>query len=159
MSLIFLAFLLMFGIFPYVAIKLNNSYFLPVYDFIYFKIIGLVLATIGLTIVIHCAHTLFFKPEQSIPFPIQAPEKFVVEGLYKFIRNPMYLGDFMIILSEFFIFGHLLILIYLAIIIPFVNFMVIFKEEKQLEKRFGKEYAEYKEKVSRWIPHLKIKNL
>ena len=158
---IFVAFPFVFVVLPYIAITINNNYLLPVYDYIYFKIIGLALATIGLVIVIHCAHVLFFKPKQDIPFPgglLRPPEKFIVEGLYKYVRNPMVIGYFIIILSEFFIFGHLLILIYLIILILFANIIIIFKEEKDLEKSFGREYVRYKERVSRWIPRFKAEN-
>jgi protein-S-isoprenylcysteine O-methyltransferase Ste14 len=65
----------------------------------------------------------------------------------------MYLGDFIIILSEFLILGYLLILVYLLIVIFFVEIMV-FKEEKDLEKKFGTEYIRYKERVPRWVPSL-----
>ncbi|MBU4310630.1 isoprenylcysteine carboxylmethyltransferase family protein [bacterium] len=157
---ILIAFPIVFVILPYFAIKINNNYSLPVYDYIYFKIIGLALATIGLVIVIHCAYVLFFKPKQDLPFPgglLRPPEKFIVEGLYKFVRNPMVLGYFIIILSEFFMFGHLLVLIYLIIMTLFAN-IIIFKEEKQLEKSFGREYVRYKERVPRWIPRFRTRN-
>lgn len=155
---IFIAFLFMFGIFPYIAIHLNNIYSLPIFDYVYLKIIGLIFAGIGLAIVIHCAYILFFRSNQNIPAPSQPPEKLIMAGLYKYIRNPMYIGDFIIILSESLLFGHILILVYLLIAILFVNILVIFKEEKGLENKFGNEYSEYKEKVPRWFPHFNLKN-
>jgi protein-S-isoprenylcysteine O-methyltransferase Ste14 len=148
----FLYGVIVFGVLPYISIQLNNRYALPIYDNIYLQLTGLIFAAIGSAIVIHCANVLFFKRKQDNP-RFHAPEKFIVEGPYKFVRNPMYLGDFIIILSEFLILGYLLILVYLLIVIFFVEIMV-FKEEKDLEKKFGTEYIRYKERVPRWVPSL-----
>ncbi len=77
---------------------------IPIYDNIYLRLTGLIFEAIGLAIVIHCAYVLFYKPKQdSSILPMQPTQKFIEEGLYKFVRNPMYLGYFIIILAEFFI--------------------------------------------------------
>lgn len=144
----------LFGVLPLLAIKLNDRYALPVYEFDYSGAVGLLLAALGGVIVAHCAQTLFFKPGQDVPSPIFAPEKFIVEGLYRFVRNPMYLGYFAIILAEFFFFGHFLLLLYLILVVIFIHLLVVFKEEKALENKFGEHYREYKRKVPRWLPRL-----
>lgn len=154
LMIIFVTFV--FGVFPYILIQLNNGYFLPIYDFVYLKILGVPLAGMGMLIVTHCLY-LFFKTGKGTPVPINPPKKFVTVGLYKFVRNPMYLGAFMIILSEFFIFGHLLLLVYLLIMTVIANFFVILYEEKDLKKRFGKKYIDYIKKVPRWIPRFGVK--
>lgn len=73
----------------------------------------------------------------------------VITGLYKFSRNPMYLG-FILITS-----GYFLALRSYFIVIPILLFFVLNKaaekEEKLLEKNFGKKYLEYKTKVPRFI--------
>ncbi len=155
---IVLAFLVMFVLFPLIAITLNIEFSLPVFDYPYLKAIGVILAILGCAILSHCANTLFFRPRQEMPIPLNAPEKFIVAGLYKYVRNPMYLGDFMVILAEFFIFGHLLILVYLLMVMIAVHLMVTRKEEKQLEEKFGKEYKDYRRNVPRWIPRLQVTN-
>ena len=53
------------------------------------------------------------------------------------LEIPMYIGDFIIILSEFLLFGHILILAYLLVVILPVIIIVTFKEEKDLENKFG----------------------
>jgi protein-S-isoprenylcysteine O-methyltransferase Ste14 len=150
---VFLALLVMFGLIPWICILLNNLLDLPVFDNLQLKIAGTVLLVMGSCIVGHCAYVLFIKPRQFIPSPTTTPENFIVDGLYRFVRNPMYLGDFIIILSIFCLLGHLLLAAYFLVAIIFVNFMVIFKEEKELEKSFGKYYSKYKEQVPRWIPN------
>lgn len=146
--------IVIFVIFPYLAIKINNLYSLPVYEFPLSKLIGITFILAGIYIVSYCVYTLFLKPQQDIPLPIHAPKKFVIEGLYRYVRNPMYVGDFMIFLGEFLFFGHLLLLVYLITAVIFIHLMVIFKEEKALEKKFGKEYLNYKTRVPRWIPYI-----
>lgn len=142
----------MFGVLPYVAININNYFNIPVYDHLYLKIVGIIFGFAGLAVVIHCTYILFLKPEQYIiPVPNQAPEKLIISGLYKYVRHPMYIGYLFIALSEFLILGHPLILAYILGAIPLVNILVI-KEEKTLERKFGKEYIQYKKRVPRWIP-------
>jgi len=150
-----LALLVMFGFIPWICILLNDLFGLPVYDSLTLKIAGMVLLATGVCIVVHCAYVLFVKPRQFIPSPTITPENFIADGLYRFARNPMYLGDFIIILSIFFLFGHLTLAVYFLAAIAFVHFMVIFKEEKVLETSFGKEYSTYREQVPRWVPDFK----
>ena len=85
------------------------------------------------------------------PAPIEPPEKLVVEGIYKYTRNPMYLCYFLIILGEFLVLGYILLLYYFFFIILFVNIYVIFFEEPVLEKRFEGDYIKYRESTPRWF--------
>jgi len=87
--------------------------------------------------------------------PTEAPQKLITSGVLQYTRNPMYLGYFSVVLSEFFLFGHILLLVYLVVLALFVHFMVVYVEEKGLEQKFGYEYVEYKKRVPRWIPRLK----
>ncbi len=152
---IFIAFLFMFGVFPFIAIQLNNIYSFPIFNYLYLKIIGLIFAGAGFAIVIHCTYILFFRNYQAIPAPPQPPERLVVAGLCKYVRNPMYIGDFIIILSEFLLFGYILILANLLVVILPVIIIVTFKEEKDLENKFGNEYIQYKRNVPGRLPHFK----
>jgi len=143
---------IMFGILPLIAVKVNRYLGFPVISSSCFFIIGSILLLFGITIIMLSARALFFKPKQQMLSPTHPPPKFIVDGLYRHVRNPMYLGYFTVILSEFFLFGHLLLLGYLAVIILFVHLMVVYNEERGLEKAFGPEYTDYKARVPRWIP-------
>ena len=85
------------------------------------------------------------------PAPIEPPEKLVVEGIYKYTRNPMYLCYFLIILGEFLVLGYILLLYYFFFIVVFINIYIIFFEEPVLEKRFKEDYNNYKDRVPRWF--------
>lgn len=75
--------------------------------------------------------------------------KIIKTGPFSFSRNPIYLGLILIVLG-----GLLALRSYTVLLIPFVIsyfYKAVLKEEKILEKHFGKEYLEYKSKVRRFI--------
>lgn len=137
-------------IFPYLFIKLNQFLGLPAFHFLPLQILGFLLIILGLagygslTLIFH----LF---GEGTPMPTEPTKKIVIEGLYKYSRNPMYLCHLIIFLGEFFLFGSLLLIVYLILFWLIVNLMVIFLEEPDLKKRFGKEYSDYCHRVPRWF--------
>lgn len=153
---IVMALTLIFGILPSIFIFLNGPLNAPIFDYMVLKILGFFFLVIGLSVVINCTHALFIKPKQTMPSPAGAPKRFIVDGLYRNVRNPMYIGDFMVILSIFCLFGHLLLIVYLILAIVFVHLAVIVKEEKELERSFGADYLAYKKHVKRWMPNFRI---
>jgi protein-S-isoprenylcysteine O-methyltransferase Ste14 len=142
---------LVFFIFlPYVFVLLNNRLSLPVYSNDFLKLSGVLLIIVGIIIFVYCSG-LFIILGRSTPVPVEPPKKLIVSGLYKYTRNPIYLGYFMIFLGEFLFFGQLLLLIYFFLTIVKINLYVIYYEEPILKKRFGKSYEEYLKKIPRWI--------
>jgi protein-S-isoprenylcysteine O-methyltransferase Ste14 len=87
------------------------------------------------------------------PAPIDAPKKLVVRGLYRFTRNPMYVGVLTVIAGWALFFQAASLAIYaLAVGICFHTFIVIY-EEPHLAREFGAQYDEYRSRVARWLPH------
>lgn len=78
-------------------------------------------------------------------------DKLVTKGIYKFVRHPQYLGIFLIILVWTFAWPTFLTLIMCPILL-FSYYKLAKEEEKELEKKFSKEYINYKKKVSMFIP-------
>lgn len=81
--------------------------------------------------------------------------KLVTDGLYAYLRHPLYAGCFLFIVPGIvLIFGFILL-----IAVPFLTYalfrVLIKKEERELEKQFGNEYLNYKKKVNSIIPKLK----
>ena len=115
--------------------------------------IGLSLIFIG-TILLFITNLLFSRAEGTLA-PWAPPKKFVVVGIYRYVRNPMILGVLIILLGEAILFGSLLILSWFlfAIVVNHVYFII--SEEPGLEKRFREEYKRYKQNVPRWIPRLR----
>jgi len=137
-------------IFPFFLIFTNDYFSLPAYRNYICQIIGLLLVLTGISVILYCLK-LFVRIEKGIPVPTEQPKQLVTQGLYKFTRNPMYLGAFLILFGEFLLFGRLLLFFYFLISIPAFHFNVIYREEPELKRRFGKKYIQYTEKVPRWL--------
>ena len=89
---------------------------------------------------------------RGTPAPIDAPKKLVVRGLYRYVRNPMYLGVFLVILGEAEIYESAVLFQYgLACLVFFPTFIVLY-EEPALRRRFGEPYERYRREVRRWLP-------
>ncbi len=84
--------------------------------------------------------------------PIDPPGKLVVRGLYRRVRNPMYLVYVVIILGEALIFRSWWLLVYAAGFWGLAHFFLVVFEEKQTRARFGEEWDAYAREVSRWLP-------
>lgn len=84
--------------------------------------------------------------------PIDAPRRLVVQGLYRHVRNPMYLSVTVILFGELLVTRSLALLTYWMTWFAVVNFILIAYEEPTLRKRFGAAYDRYTREVGRWIP-------
>ncbi|HUN86271.1 MAG TPA: isoprenylcysteine carboxylmethyltransferase family protein [Terracidiphilus sp.] len=84
--------------------------------------------------------------------PLAPPRHLVVSGLYRRVRNPMYVGVLTSISGEALLFRNRDMLIYLAIVALAMHLFVCLYEEPKLARSFPVEYARYKLHVSRWIP-------
>lgn len=83
--------------------------------------------------------------------PSVESKKLVIEGVYSFVRHPMYFGTLLIYLAFIMLSFSLVSVIPLVISLFLYNIIAKY-EEKELEKIFGDEYLEYKRKVNRWFP-------
>jgi protein-S-isoprenylcysteine O-methyltransferase Ste14 len=91
---------------------------------------------------------------RGTPAPIDAPKKLVVRGLYRYTRNPMYLGVLTVILGWVVLSQALGLLIYGACVGTCFQLFVVFYEEPQLSRIFGESYREYQARVGRWLPKI-----
>lgn len=92
-----------------------------------------------------------FKKKGTPILPGQKPSALVIEGPYKFTRNPMYLGVTTVLLGTAVYLGDVLAFLAPAVFFIFVSIRFIPREEKLMEKLFGKKYLGYKKSVRRWI--------
>lgn len=86
--------------------------------------------------------------------PADAPRQLVVRGLYRYVRNPMYLSVTTILAGESLLARSSALLIYLMVWLVVVNLFVIGYEERTLRRRFGADYERYARHVHRWVPRL-----
>jgi len=89
------------------------------------------------------------------PLQFDMPNELIVRGSYRFVRNPMYVGYFLILFGEIFLFKSSTLLLYLLVSFLFFHTTVVFLEEPMLKLKFGESYEQYCKSVPRWIPRLK----
>ena len=112
---------------------------------------GLLLLTAGFVIYSWCVWD-FATFGRGTPAPIDAPKHLVIRGLYRYSRNPMYIGVLSVILAWGLLYTDLSILVYWICIATCFQFFILVYEEPMLQQLFDIEYAEYRTSVNRWIP-------
>lgn len=114
---------------------------------------GLALFACGAAIYFWCAWD-FVSKGLGTPLPIDAPRVLVVKGLYRFTRNPMYVGVLSVILGQALYYGSLRVARYGGVVLAGFYLFVLFYEEPKLRRLFGEQYEEYCRNVPRWLlPH------
>lgn len=92
---------------------------------------------------------------RGTPAPIDAPKRLVVRGLYRYTRNPMYLGVLTVILGWAFLFPIGTLVIYGLVVAAGFHLFVMYCEEPHLKRTFGRDYEVYSIRVGRWLPRLR----
>jgi len=88
------------------------------------------------------------------PAPVAPPQKLVVTGLYRYVRNPMYVSVVAIILGQALLFGDWRLVVYGAVFWLACHAFVLVYEEPTLRRKFGAQYEGFCANVPRWIPRL-----
>lgn len=91
--------------------------------------------------------------------PVDPPKELVVRGLYRYVRNPMYVGVLWILLGEAWLFVSPGMLIYATVFFAWVHGFVVFYEEPTLRRKFGESYERYTRTVHRWWPRRPVPRL
>ncbi|HEY6250813.1 MAG TPA: isoprenylcysteine carboxylmethyltransferase family protein [Candidatus Angelobacter sp.] len=126
----------------------------PLLGFSAFRIIGWILIAAGLPLLLD-SFARFAIQGLGTPAPIAPPQHLVVTGLYRYVRNPMYVAVLSLIFGQGLLFGSVRVLEYgIAVWLGFFLFVVLY-EEPTLRSKFGEEYREFCAHVPRWIPRLK----
>lgn len=116
------------------------------------RFIGPILIVIGIIGYLLCFWNFIFDAKGT---PMPGDQKhLIVKGLYRYVRNPIYISWHLIIFGEALFFQSLDLLLYLSVWIVFFEIKVIFFEEPSLKKKFGETYEQYRKSVRRWIPRL-----
>ena len=114
-------------------------------------VVGIVLIVLGVILLAACIWE-FFKRGRGTLSPVEPPRELVVQGLYRYVRNPMYLSVSAIVLGEVLITGSRDLLVYWLIFFIGANLFVMLYEEPHLRARFGDAYVRYTQRVGRWLP-------
>jgi protein-S-isoprenylcysteine O-methyltransferase Ste14 len=118
------------------------------------RIVGAALVIAGAAVVVS-AFVRFVTEGLGTPAPVAPPRRLVVGGLYRYVRNPMYVALLWCLVGQ----GLVLLqpsLFWYALIIAaaFVTFVKLY-EEPNLTRRFGDSYASYRRHVPGWWPRLR----
>ena len=120
----------------------------------WFTIIGIVAMVMGGILVIICV-LVFIIRGKGTPAVFDPPTQFVATGPYAYVRNPMYIGGFILLIGFGLYHTSMSILILALVLLVVFHFFILLVEEPNLERLFGKSYLDYKKKINRWIPTLK----
>jgi protein-S-isoprenylcysteine O-methyltransferase Ste14 len=112
---------------------------------------GLIFMGIGAGILISCIY-MFARFGKGTLSPFDPARHLVIEGLYRYVRNPMYVGVMIMLLGEAIFFHSWTFLIYAVIVFILFNGFIISYEEPYLKKEFGEQYDRYRKHVRRWLP-------
>lgn len=116
------------------------------------RLLSYALIGVGIVIYLHTAFWGFALRGRGTPAPIAPPKRLVVEGLHRCVRNPMYIGVLLIVIGQALLFHSMALVRYAAVIWLAAHLFVLFYEEPALQRKFGDEYREYRQRVPRWIP-------
>jgi protein-S-isoprenylcysteine O-methyltransferase Ste14 len=116
-------------------------------------VIGSMFIFLGLALMI-CTNRLFIAVGKGTLAPWNPPQKLVIRGVYRHVRNPMITGVCCILLGESAFFGSLPLLGLFSFGLILNLIYIPLSEEPGLAKRFGDDYLLYMKNVPRWIPRL-----
>ena len=106
---------------------------------------------VGAAVYLRCLWD-FVCAGRGLPAPVDHPKKLVVRGLYRYVRNPMYVGVLLVLVGEVLLLRSRPLLWYAGLWLGVINVVVLAYEEPYLRERFGESYEQYRRSVGRWIP-------
>ena len=115
------------------------------------RLVGVALITVGVLALAH-AFARFVVEGRGTPAPIAPPAQLVVGGLYRYVRNPMYLAVAATIVGQALALGQLVLLGYAAIVCVTVVAFAHGYEQPTLSRQFGAQYETYRRAVPAWCP-------
>jgi protein-S-isoprenylcysteine O-methyltransferase Ste14 len=122
------------------------------------RVLGVILLVAGLIVLVQ-AFVRFVVEGFGTPVPVAAPDRLVVGGLYRYVRNPMYVAVLAAIVGQALLLGQLGLLLYAAALWLIAAAFVRWYEEPTLARRFGADYEAYQRAVPAWRPRLRPLNL
>ena len=136
--------------FPYQLASATNALFEPGI----FRYLAIPFWLSGTLIIIWCSIDIIRKG-RGTPAHLDPPKELVVTGLYRYVRNPIYVGAMLVLFGYIIWSASAWVILYSALAYTAFNFLIIIVEEPILKNTFGMAYTEYIQRVPRWIPKFK----
>ena len=118
------------------------------------RVLGGILLVAGLIALVQ-AFVRFVVEGLGTPAPVAAPERLVIGGVYRYVRNPMYVAVLAAIIGQALLLSRLGLLLYVGAAWLVVAAFVRWYEEPTLTRRFGADYEAYRRVVPAWLPRLR----
>src|SRR5262249_8400753 len=126
----------------------------PLAGFAPFRALGIVFIAAGLPVLLD-SFARFALQGLGTPAPVAPPKHLVVTGLYRRVRNPMYVAVVLLVLGQALFFDSVSLLEYGAFLFVAFHVFVLAYEEPTLREKFGAEYVDFCAHVRRWLPRLR----
>jgi protein-S-isoprenylcysteine O-methyltransferase Ste14 len=130
---------------------IGRSVAIGTYSFAHQAAIGIGLVVLGVAIVGVSLRSFALMGTTPNPMQPQKATELVTSGVYSLSRNPMYVGDAVILAGVAVWIGSVISLVPLAVFVWFIDRFQIAVEEKALAELFGDRYSAYRSKVRRWL--------
>jgi protein-S-isoprenylcysteine O-methyltransferase Ste14 len=114
---------------------------------------GVLVMFMGAVVLLWCVRDFYVLGKGTLA-PWNPPKKLVVLGLYRFVRNPMYIGVLLLVLGWSLYFCSPLLLLYVTVLAIGFHIRVVRNEEPRLKAQFGSQWDLYQQEVSRWLPRI-----
>jgi protein-S-isoprenylcysteine O-methyltransferase Ste14 len=118
------------------------------------RVVGVLLLAAAVEVVAH-AFVRFVVEGRGTPAPVAPTERLVVGGLYRHVRNPMYVAVVGAVVAQALVLGRVVLLVYAAVLWCVFALFVRLYEEPTLRRQFGAAYEEYRSAVPAWLPRLR----
>ena len=115
------------------------------------QVAGMVIGAAGGAVALWCIFT-FAAIGKGTPAPFDPPRQLVIQGPYRFVRNPMYIGAGLALAGAALFYESLPLLGYAGLFLVATHLFVVCYEEPRLRRTFGLEYEAYCSEVRRWWP-------
>ena len=115
---------------------------------------GSILMVIGLMLLLWCVRDFYVRGKGTLA-PWDPPQNLVVVGLYRYMRNPMYVGVIILVGGWALACGSPLLVLYVAALSAGFHCQVVTNEEPWLRSQFADDWEHYRANVDRWVPRLK----
>jgi protein-S-isoprenylcysteine O-methyltransferase Ste14 len=119
------------------------------------RLLAVIPSVLGFAVALRCVYD-FGRTGHGTPAPVLPPQRLVVVGWYRYVRNPMYVGFFFGWIGLWIVFGRASwpAILVAAAVVAGVHLFVVFYEEPTLRRKFGAEYEAFRRNVPRWLPRL-----
>jgi len=136
-------------LFPYLIVSRRGAVMPSIASPICF--LGLIPLVLGASILVRCIRDFAVIGRGTLA-TVDPPRVLVVSGLYRYVRNPMYVGVGFTLTGEAILFASAALVFYAVAVLTVMHLFVVLYEEPALTAQFGESYRQYRRDVRRWVP-------